>query len=214
MKLNMQSVIIIGQNQKIKERALEICRENKISEIDVSTLGFEKQVGIEDIRSLQKGIFLKPLKGDKKAVVLEAFLGITAEAQNSFLKTLEEPPLSTIIIILANSLDFFLPTIISRCSVINLNEKISLEKDVKEKYLKILDSLNSDKIGNGMLLAQDYGKNKEEALEFLKNFIVIIHGDLNKENAKILKKMQKTYTTIKTTNASVRLALENLFLNL
>lgn len=210
----MQSLIIVGPNQKIKEKALEICGENKISEVDVSTLGFEKQIGIEDIRNLQRGIFLKPLKGDKKAVILEAYLGITNDAQNSFLKTLEEPPESTIIMVLVNSIDFLLPTVISRCKIISVEKNPTLENELKDKYKKILQSVNADKTGNGMIVAQDYGKNKEEALKLLKNLIVVAHEDLNKENAKVLKKLQKTYTLIKTTNTSVRLALENLFLNL
>src|SRR3972149_11342374 len=98
----MQSLIIVGNNtQELKNKALEIAKENKISKFDVEIITTEKAVGIGDIRNLQKNLFLKPLEGDKKAVILESFYGATIEAQNAFLKVLEEPPLSTVILILS-----------------------------------------------------------------------------------------------------------------
>jgi len=62
------------------------------------------------------------LESENKAVILEAFLGMTADSQNAFLKVLEEPPTDTIIMILTVSLDFVLPTVTSRCKLINLEK--------------------------------------------------------------------------------------------
>jgi DNA polymerase III gamma/tau subunit len=84
----MQSILICGQIEKVKEEAKTICQENKISKFDVEIIETEKTVGIGDIRNLQKKLFLKPIQGDKKAVILEAFLGMTADSQNAFLKVL------------------------------------------------------------------------------------------------------------------------------
>lgn len=212
--ITMQSVIIVGSTEKSRARALEIIKDNNISKFDIDTIETEKSVGIGEIRLLQKRIFLKPLKSEQKAVVLEAFWGMTIDSQNAFLKVLEEPPSNTIIIILVNSLDFLLPTVLSRCNLLNLEKDQKLEKENLEKYLKILNQIQKKE---GLLkLAQDNGKNREEALNFLANLIFAAHQNLsNDTNLKIfIKKFQSTYTIIKTANVSPRFALENLFLNL
>lgn len=210
----MQSILITGTTEKTRQKALEIIKQNNISKFDVDTLETEKAVGIGDIRLLQKRVFLKPLKSKQKAVILEAFQGMTIDSQNAFLKLLEEPPNNTIIIVLVNSLDFLLPTILSRCNIITLNKTERLEKEALEEYLKSLKAIQ--KGGNALKLAQDNGKTKEEALKFLENLMLAAHENLENDKTliKLFKNMQKTYTIIKTTNVSPRFALENLFLNL
>ena len=134
----MQSILIIGKTEDCREKAQSLCRENKISKFDVSIFATEKAAGIEDIRNLQKKIFLKPLQSESKAVILEAFFGMTIDSQNAFLKVLEEPPANTIIIILTQSLELVLPTILSRCNLINLKKTAQLSKEETESNLKIL----------------------------------------------------------------------------
>lgn len=210
----MQSVLILGSKEQTKEKALELAKESKISKFDTDIIETEKAVGIGDIRLLQKRVFLKPLESDEKMVILDAFLGITLEAQNAFLKLLEEPPNNTIIIMLAKDADSFLPTVLSRCNLINLNTEKKLDGEKSSKTLKILEELRLGK--NALYVAQNKGKNREEALSFLEE--LILTAELNLENDKALgktiKKMQKTYTIIKTTNVSPRFVLENLFLSL
>ena len=213
----MQSLIIVGNNaQELKNKALEIAKENKISKFDVEIITTEKAVGIGDIRNLQKNLFLKPLEGHKKAVILESFYGATIEAQNAFLKVLEEPPLSTVILILSTSLDFFLPTVLSRCKIINLEKTKKLTKEEISQNLELLNSLEKNHISNALVIAQNYSKDKETALDFLESLIISVHQNLgnDKKLGRVLKKLQKTHTIIKTTNVNVRFALENLFLNL
>lgn len=218
----MQSILIVGTIEKTKEAALKLCLENKISKFDVQTIETEKAVGIGDIRNLQKKLFLKPIKSETKAVILEAFLGMTLDSQNAFLKVLEEPPAHTIIIILATSLDFVLPTVLSRCSLIRLYETRKLSNEEIENNLKIISGLKKEGTSQALLIAQYDSKDREVALQFLENLIISAHDALENKNTelstkdleKILKSLQKTYTTIKTTNVAVRFALENLFLNL
>jgi hypothetical protein len=211
----MQSAIILGTIEKTKEKAAEIIIENKISKFDVSIFSSEKTIGIGDIRNLQKSIFLKPLQSEKKIAILEAFPGVTLDAQNAFLKILEEPPVDTIILILTTTLDFVLPTILSRCNLIDLSRKKRLEEEDKELYKTLLDSLLNNN-ANILVIAQKYGKDKDTALGFLENLIIIAEDNLsnNYSLGKILDNLQTTYSLIKSTNVSVRFALENLFLNL
>lgn len=219
----MQSLIIVGKNtEELKKKALEICRENKISRFDVQVLQTEKAVGIGDIRKLQDTLILKPIESDQKAAILECFLGMTTESQNAFLKILEEPPANTIIILLSTSLDFFLPTVLSRCNLITLEGKENQSKEEIEENLRVLSSLRFP--SNALIIAQDFSKDRTNALEFLEKMIRSSEDAITKPNLQeyfsirelktILKELQKTYTIIKGTNVNVRFALENLFLNL
>lgn len=194
--------------------AEEIVKENKISKFDVHTLTSEKAIGIPDIRNLQKDIFLKPGFSEKKIIIIEGFNQITVDAQNAFLKTLEEPPQNTIILILVNSLDFILPTILSRCNLINLTKERKNTEDT-DTYSKLFESLLENK-ENPLIIAQDYGKNKESALKLLENLIILTEKNLssNHQISKTLKNLQETYSTIKSTNVNPRFALEILFLKL
>lgn len=216
----MQSILIIGKKEKTREEAKNLIKENKISKFDVDIIETEKSVGIGEIRSLQKRIFLKPGQSEQKAVILEAFFGMTTESQNAFLKVLEEPPANTIIIILANSLDFFLPTVLSRCNLINLEKTTKLSGEEVGENFKLLADLKNN-YSKALVIAQDNSKDKEAALQFLEEMMVSVHDNINnnqdfslEELGIVLKNLQKTYTIIKTANVNPRFALENLFLNL
>jgi DNA polymerase III delta prime subunit len=211
----MQSVIILGHIEQTREKAAEILKLNKIYEFDQEIFSSEKTIGIANIRKLQKNIFLKPLQSDKKAVILESFFGATIDAQNAFLKILEEPPASTIILILTTSLDFILPTVLSRCNLIDLTRKREISQ--------IEDQINSDLLlailenkENPLVIAQNHGKDRETALRFLEILMITAEKNLNTNPkfSKVLKKLGKTYMLIKSTNVNVRFALENLLLNL
>lgn len=211
----MQSILITSKDQEnIRLAAKQICDENKISRFDVEIIPSEKTVGIGDIRKLQEKLFLKPMESEKKAVILEAFLGMTADSQNAFLKVLEEPPTDTIIMILTSSLDFVLPTVLSRCNLINLDKVKQLTNEEITGNLQLLTELKNGGASKALKVAQDNGKDREVALTFLEGLIISLHTKLEKENLQIFKGLQKTYTIIKTTNVAPRLALENLFLNL
>src|ERR1035437_4790963 len=210
----MQSILITGKDkEQIKLAAKKICTDNKISRFDIEIIETEKTIGIGEIRKLQEKLFLKPIQSETKAVILEAFLGMTADSQNAFLKVLEEPPADTIIIILALSLDFVLPTVMSRCSLINLDQAKKITDEEIADNLKLISELKNRNASKALKVSQDSGKDREVALTFLESLIISLNTNIENEDPRILKALQKTYTIIKTTNVAPRLALENLFLN-
>jgi DNA polymerase III gamma/tau subunit len=212
--IKMQSIIILGKDKdQIRLAAKDICDENKISRFDKEVIETEKAVGIGDIRKLQEKLFLKPLQSEMKAVVLEAFFGMTADSQNAFLKVLEEPPANTIILILSLALDFFLPTVMSRCNLINLDTTKKISEQEIADNLQLISEIKNGTTSKALKVAGDYGKDREVALEFLEGLIISLHTNLERDNLQTFKALQKTYTIIKTTNVAPRLALENLFLN-
>lgn len=68
----------------------------------------------KDIDDLVEKTYLKPLESDKKVFVLVNAQEMNAQSQNKLLKTLEEPPENTYLIIGATSVFTLLPTLLSR----------------------------------------------------------------------------------------------------
>ena len=73
------------------------------------------------IEELQAALQFKAFGSSRVAVIDEAHL-MNPTAQNKLLKTLEEPAPGTVILLLAESRDGLLPTILSRCSCYSLTE--------------------------------------------------------------------------------------------
>lgn len=92
-------------------------------------------IGIDDIRvQVNQNIGIKPYASPYKIYIIDEAEKMTTQAQNALLKTLEEPPVYGIIIILVNNLEMLLPTILSRCVVLNM--KPVAEDRIKEYLME------------------------------------------------------------------------------
>jgi hypothetical protein len=176
----MHSFLIVSKN---KQTALDYvigkCKKNQIDKFDINLLAFEKAIGIEDIRNVQKKLFLKPIKSKTKAVILEGSNGFTIEAQNALLKILEEPPANTVIYITSQNKELLLPTILSRCKIIEIKDK-SLELSQQEvaQYTDVLISFPQNTMGERLRLALDIAKNKDEVIPWLEKMIHVARQKL------------------------------------
>ena len=81
----------------------------------------KEAIGIEQIRELVNGLSLTSYAGGAKAAVIEPANAMTTNAANSLLKTLEEPPGDTIIILIADRTGHLPATIFSRCQRIDFS---------------------------------------------------------------------------------------------
>ena len=112
---------------------------------DIMLISPEKEIKIDQIRSVID--FLR-LKG-KKAVIIEKAEKMNVEASNALLKTLEEPPSDSMIILTTSNQQLLLPTIVSRCKKIRfrplkseeIQHILSLE-GMDEKMLKTAVALS------------------------------------------------------------------------
>jgi DNA polymerase-3 subunit delta' len=80
-------------------------------------------ISIEAVRGLQKFLQLKTIGTNalRRAILVEHAGGLTTEAQNAYLKLLEEPPADTIMVLTADSSRALLPTIMSRVQHITVH---------------------------------------------------------------------------------------------
>ncbi len=111
---------------------------------DVALFSAKKAKGfnIETAKEVKEWISLKTSKSEYKIAIIEAAEGITLEAENCLLKTLEDPPPNSCVILLATSPNQLLPTVNSRCVPIFF--KTLSEKDVKKILSKINSNFNED----------------------------------------------------------------------
>ncbi len=108
---------------------------------DVRLIGLRRQeegsrrreLGISEIRSVTNQSHLKPYEGASRVFIFEDAETMSEEAANALLKTLEEPPPQTLLILLTSQEDRLLPTIKSRCSRIELKP---MAEDPLARYLE------------------------------------------------------------------------------
>lgn len=90
---------------------------------DIINITHEKpnSIGIEEIRQqLIDDVAIKPYESRYKIYIINEAQKMTLQAQNALLKTIEEPPAYAVILLLADNPDSLLPTISSRCVILNL----------------------------------------------------------------------------------------------
>lgn len=100
----------------------------------------KKGMGVNEIRELIEETNKKPFEGEKKVIIIYKSEKMTQQAQNAFLKTIEEPPKGVYIILLCENSEAILDTMKSRCQIHKLNmlreEEIRQYIDDNYKMLK------------------------------------------------------------------------------
>ena len=92
---------------------------------------------IDDIRDLLEKVKIPPQLGKYKVYIIDEVHMLTKEAENAFLKTLEEPPPHIVFILATTEKNKILPTILSRCQIYDFNKISDLEsKQYLEEIIK------------------------------------------------------------------------------
>jgi DNA polymerase-3 subunit delta' len=78
-------------------------------------------VTVEQMRDLMQQIQLKPTEAEFKVAVIAGADRLNMQAANAFLKTLEEPPANSVLILLSTEPSRILETILSRCLRLNFS---------------------------------------------------------------------------------------------
>ena len=89
---------------------------------DIRRIIHEKaSISVDDIRlQLNNDILVKPYSRPYKVYIIDEAEKMTEQAQNAMLKTIEEPPAYAVILLLTVNAKLLLPTILSRCILLNV----------------------------------------------------------------------------------------------
>jgi DNA polymerase-3 subunit delta' len=79
------------------------------------------ELPIRVIRDLCLSLSLTPMRGRRRIAIVDDADALNDEAANAFLKTLEEPPLGSVLILIATSAETQLETVVSRCRVVRFD---------------------------------------------------------------------------------------------
>jgi DNA polymerase-3 subunit delta' len=90
-------------------------------------------IKVDEMREVLSGIGLKPFESRMKFVVIEPAESLNRESSNALLKTLEEPPPNTVIVLVSHRPRLLLPTILSRCQSVRFSQRemVVPEEDTK-----------------------------------------------------------------------------------
>ncbi len=118
---------------------------------------------VEQVREMQKDLSYRPYEGKRRICILSGADRMAPNMSNTLLKNIEEPPLHTLIILLANHERTMLPTIVSRCQIIRFYQlPISMvsswlikEKGVSKEEAILLASLSEGSIGRALEISKE-----------------------------------------------------------
>ena len=207
------STIVIGKNKEKREmKIMELLNNPKFTLHNNPDLLIiekpknKKSIGIEEVRETTKFLKIWRITHPQKVVLIKGASILTTEAQNSLLKILEEPPVYAQIILEADSLEKFLPTIISRCKVIiSENEKVVFEKSTNFLTLSLSERFE---------WAEATAKlEKEEILEELNLILFEIKKTSTKPSRESINLLLEVIDNLSKYNLNSRIALEYLSLN-
>ena len=93
-------------------------------------------IKIDQIRTLCRTLAMKPYEAGMRVVIISDARAMNPAAGNALLKVLEEPPVRTILVLIAAHTSDLLPTIVSRCQHIRFNptSKLKLESVLVQEH--------------------------------------------------------------------------------
>ena len=201
------------------------------------------EIKIDQIRGVSEFINLKPALSKRKVVMITEGEKMNTHAQNALLKPLEEPPLDTCFILVVNNINNILPTVKSRCFLVDVppltEEEIIKITGVRDKELLALsegsitrlrlllekknvvqmaDILFSDKIHEVYKVVQKVEDMNLEDQELLLNVISVKLSRKLRENKQDFpayeRALDHVYSLLTNLKSGIRLSLGLFYLNL
>lgn len=110
-----------------------------------------RQISIDQMREVIHSISLKPLEGTHKLGIIVGADRMNEAAANAFLKTLEEPPRNSILVLLCTEPQRLLDTILSRCLRLNFGTGIARLDAAAESWLTEFATATAASSSGGLL---------------------------------------------------------------
>tara|TARA_B100000989_G_C19510002_1_gene458499 strand:+ start:70 stop:1740 length:1671 start_codon:yes stop_codon:yes gene_type:complete len=163
---------------------------------------------IDDIRDLLDKVKVPPQLGKYKVYIIDEVHMLTKEAENAFLKTLEEPPSHIVFILATTEKNKILPTILSRCQIYDFR-KISFEdnRNYLEKIIKS-QGLKYDHQAISIIAKKAFGSLRD-SLTILDRVINFTNGNITKNKVSEILNVLDSETYLKFTDLVLKSELNN-----
>ncbi len=167
----------VGKKTLAQEFAQKVLGTEKLStHPDFFMLDQGGEITVEPILDLISRLSFKPFLAQKKVAIINNAQNLNLQAANALLKTLEETSISSLIILTADSARL-LPTIVSRCQVLNFSpfSKNQLKEFAKREKLKLTGPIQDLSFGSPARLKKlsldiEFLSSEEKTVEQYKNF--------------------------------------------
>lgn len=153
--------------------------------------GSSRSIKIDRIREIIYQASLKPYEARKKVFIINDAEAMNEEAQNAFLKLLEEPPQNHILILTSSNIAGLFPTVVSRCKVLKFNslgasqiQELLLARDVPEEEAILFSHMAMGSIGRALYFKEkDIIEKRDQAVNdfFFRKSALLREDILNKE---------------------------------
>jgi len=129
-------------------------------------------IRVDQVRKLQAALARRPVESDRRVAVVDGAERMNEAAQNAFLKTLEEPPAGTLIVLTAPGAHSLLPTIVSRCRIERfgplktgeLARILEAKRGLDPGEARMVASLASGSVGDAMSMDMDFVRRARPAI--------------------------------------------------
>jgi len=183
----MQTYLIVSHNEKFIGQIInKIINNLEINPVNLITFVPDRSFTIMESRSIKKLLIEKPFGGGNRLIVIKEIEKATLEASNALLKILEEPPSTTYIVLTTSNTNKIIPTILSRCQIIDeIDSTETLKDKTAEKISLFLKSIITLAPTERMTFWPKSIKTKEDAGLMLNNIIIFLCNDLKKDDEEL-----------------------------
>ncbi len=131
--------------------------------VEATDGGVHKDIRIQQIRDIERAVSLRPFEGRCRVIIIDPADAMIEEAQNAFLKTLEEPPPDVVFVLITSRPQALRATIRSRCQrldlsplpVSHLKEALRQRWSVAPPQAQLLARLSRGRLGWAIAAHQD-----------------------------------------------------------
>ena len=130
----------------------------------------KRDITIEQVRELQRELVLHRFNGKKKIAIIDSLTLLNLHAQNALLKTLEEPPGDSLLLLIAGSTGGVLPTVLSRClrlrfsplTVEQAAAVVARRRDIPEDRALLLAAVSYGSLGKALAADETEGLDQRQ----------------------------------------------------
>jgi DNA polymerase-3 subunit delta' len=136
----------------------------------------KEEIRIAEVRSIRQQAWRRPFEGRRSVFIFDPAERMTPEASNALLKTLEEPPRTSCLILIASDPAALLPTVRSRCRLLPFHplpvpvvaDHLARLRSMRAEDAAIVASLTGGRLGRALRFDLDaYRKRRDEILHVL-----------------------------------------------
>jgi DNA polymerase-3 subunit delta' len=124
----------------------------------VGPLAGKKEISIQQVRELERELSYRAFSARKKIAIIDPASLMSFPAQNALLKTLEEPPRNSVLILVSTSAGGLLSTVLSRCLRLSfaplaakeVAERLVAQKGLRREEAEVVSALTMGSLGRAL----------------------------------------------------------------